>query len=166
MRYRLRQLLSALFACFLVFALPLESSAANPEDESLTALALASAKRVRTQSPLPGPKPQPIPTAVAPAAPAPIPFPQTFSFRQPVGHTHTCVSGHSWDHAANAGHVCEFCGESQYTQDAFPRPVLVRSAVAGIAAESFGACVNGSCQSGGFQTYQQPRRGLFGFIRR
>jgi hypothetical protein len=44
-------------------------------------------------------------------------------FRAPIGHTHTCAAGHTWDHVKNPGHNCQKCGRSQYIQDPFPRPV-------------------------------------------
>lgn len=47
------------------------------------------------------------------------------SYRAPIGHTHTCASGHTWDHSANPGHTCQTCGLSQYVQDKSPRPVTV-----------------------------------------
>lgn len=49
-----------------------------------------------------------------------------YATRAPVGHTHTCPSGHTWDHSANPSHACEICGATQYVQDARPRPVTVR----------------------------------------
>ncbi len=49
--------------------------------------------------------------------------------RAPVGHTHTCVNGHTWDHQANAGHRCLLCGVTQLVQDRFSRPVTVVQAV-------------------------------------
>ena len=50
--------------------------------------------------------------------------------RQPVGHTHTCAHGHTWDHAANPTHRCQFCGMSQYVIDQPSRMVLVTKRVA------------------------------------
>lgn len=47
--------------------------------------------------------------------------------RQPMGHTHTCVNGHTWDHAMTAGHNCPICGAAQYVQDRTPRMVTVRT---------------------------------------
>lgn len=49
-----------------------------------------------------------------------------WGYRAPVGHTHTCGNGHTWDHQANPGHICLSCGLSQYTQDRSPRRVLFR----------------------------------------
>lgn len=47
----------------------------------------------------------------------------TYSFRPPIGHTHThCVT---WDHAAHDGHDCPVCGRMVYVQDPTPRPVTV-----------------------------------------
>jgi hypothetical protein len=48
-----------------------------------------------------------------------------FTTRVPQGHTHTCVNGHTWDHAANPTHVCKFCGASQFVVDSPSRPVTV-----------------------------------------
>lgn len=51
------------------------------------------------------------------------------SYRQPVGHTHTCnTCGTTWDHQANAGHNCPNCGRQQLIQDRSPRIVTVRHA--------------------------------------
>lgn len=50
-----------------------------------------------------------------------------WSTRQPIGHTHTCANGHTWDHQANSGHTCLICGLSQYVQDSSPRMVTVRT---------------------------------------
>lgn len=47
-------------------------------------------------------------------------------FRAPIGHTHTCAAGHTWDHVLNPGHNCQKCGRAQYVQDPFPRPVPLR----------------------------------------
>lgn len=54
------------------------------------------------------------------------------TYRSPIGHTHTCARGHSWDHDANPTHVCrvtlpngQTCGLSQYVQDPTPRMVSV-----------------------------------------
>lgn len=49
----------------------------------------------------------------------------TVSSRAPIGHTHTCANGHTWDHQANAGHTCQTCGLSQYVQDRTPRRVTI-----------------------------------------
>lgn len=47
------------------------------------------------------------------------------SYRAPVGHTHTCANGHTWDHSANPSHTCRECGQSQYYQDTSPKMVRV-----------------------------------------
>ncbi len=49
--------------------------------------------------------------------------------RAPVGHTHTCGNGHTWDHQATSGHSCPHCGQSQYVQDRSPRMVTVARTV-------------------------------------
>jgi len=88
------------------------------------------------------------------------------TYRSPMGHTHTCANGHTWDHAANPSHVCRFCGTSQYVQDRSPRPVTVTrvvsvpassTAVQGVPVQSprvqsfdmlfgtGGGCPNGNC---------------------
>lgn len=52
------------------------------------------------------------------------------TFRNPVGHTHTCPRcGNVWDHSANAGHTCLNCGTAQYVQDYQPRMVPLGKAV-------------------------------------
>lgn len=52
------------------------------------------------------------------------------SWRQPIGHTHTCPRcGDTWDHAKNTGHTCQECGAYQATQDRVPRLVPVKSFV-------------------------------------
>jgi hypothetical protein len=53
---------------------------------------------------------------------------QTFT-RAPIGHTHTDRNGHTWDHTANPGHVCQFCGATQYVQDRSPRMVTIQREV-------------------------------------
>lgn len=45
--------------------------------------------------------------------------------RAPHGHTHTCAHGHTWDHAANPTHKCQFCGMMQYVVDNPSRPVTI-----------------------------------------
>lgn len=60
---------------------------------------------------------------IASAAPA--------GFRQPIGHTHTCGNGHTWDHTSNPigpgwqGHTCLQCGRFQNVIDPVPRLVPV-----------------------------------------
>ncbi len=88
----------------------------------------------------------------------------TFTTRAPQGHTHTCSNGHTWDHAANPSHTCEFCGQSQYVQDRTPQPVTVRPAlarsqpvVATQSLQSSGSCASGSCPS----SSAPSRLGLF-----
>ncbi len=44
------------------------------------------------------------------------------TFRQPVGHTHTCTTcGTTWDHTANDTHVCKECGGSPPTKVGYDR---------------------------------------------
>jgi hypothetical protein len=64
-------------------------------------------------------------TPRAPAAPTMVAKTTVVEHRAPVGHTHTCANGHTWDHKANPGHTCQFCGLSQNVQDRNPRPVSV-----------------------------------------
>jgi hypothetical protein len=45
--------------------------------------------------------------------------------RAPVGHTHTCARGHTWDHSENPTHNCRFCGLFQNVQDRTPRAVTI-----------------------------------------
>jgi hypothetical protein len=48
------------------------------------------------------------------------------SYRQPIGHTHTCPNcGTSWDHAANPTHQCQVCGTYQYAIDPVSRPIRI-----------------------------------------
>lgn len=54
---------------------------------------------------------------------------RTLTVRAPVGHTHTCRNGHTWDHQANPTHTCQFCGASQYVVDPAPRMVTVQKVV-------------------------------------
>jgi hypothetical protein len=94
------------------------------------------------------------------------------TYRNPVGHTHTCANGHTFDHkdGANLNHVCPFCGLRDVDQD--PRPRMVRERIPGTEAGGIltatitprsgieamttegpvlytlaplGACANGSC---------------------
>lgn len=71
--------------------------------------------------------------------------------RAPQGHTHTCANGHTWDHAANASHVCQFCGLTQMIQDRSPRPVTVLSSgnvstrTVTAPVVRFSNCPNGNC---------------------
>lgn len=82
---------------------------------------------------------------------------QSFTTRAPIGHTHTCANGHTWDHTANPSYTCQFCGLSQYVQDSVPRPVTVEVANPSAAAPlqtytlpsaSSGGCANGQCSPG------------------
>lgn len=52
------------------------------------------------------------------------------TYRDPVGHTHTCVNGHTWDHQITPGHNCPQCGAYQNVQDRTPRKVTVIRTVA------------------------------------
>lgn len=45
------------------------------------------------------------------------------TFRPPVGHTHTCRNGHTWDHQVTAGHNCPTCGLYQNVIDGPRRAV-------------------------------------------
>ncbi len=47
------------------------------------------------------------------------------SYRRPIGHTHTCAMGHTWDHHANPTHVCRQCGRPQNVIDQPSRMVAV-----------------------------------------
>ncbi len=56
----------------------------------------------------------------------------TVTTRPAIGHSHTCANGHTWDHASNPSHICQFpvgengiCGLEQRNQDSYPRPVMV-----------------------------------------
>lgn len=48
--------------------------------------------------------------------------------RAPVGHTHTCKNGHTWDHQLSTSHNCPYCGAFQNVQDRSPRPVTIKVA--------------------------------------
>lgn len=87
-----------------------------------TALALALA--------LGSPAPKAAPPKVAPPPAAAVAATKTvITHRAPIGHTHTCANGHTWDHQANPTHTCQFCGKTQYVQDSGARPVTVLSKV-------------------------------------
>lgn len=105
-------------------------------------------------------KPAPVQVAKAPVPVQPVQQ-VTSGVRAPVGHTHTCANGHSWDHTMDGGsHLCPFCGLPQTIQDRTPRMVApVAPAVTSPATPSYhlcqsyslgasGGCANGSCQSG------------------
>lgn len=47
------------------------------------------------------------------------------TYRAAVGHTHTCINGHTWDHQANPTHTCQFCGQQQWVQDRFPGQIRI-----------------------------------------
>jgi hypothetical protein len=65
-------------------------------------------------------------TAKAVSVPVPAPTVTTVSARAPVGHTHTCAAGHTWDHTMDGGsHRCPTCGLPQFVQDSVPRMVRV-----------------------------------------
>lgn len=57
--------------------------------------------------------------------------------RSPIGHTHTCKNGHTWDHSVTSGHSCPVCGVEQWIQDTRPRPVT--------AVSSSSGCASGNC---------------------
>lgn len=75
------------------------------------------------------------------------------SYRAPQGHTHTCVNGHTWDHAANPSHNCPQCGTPQYIVDPVPRmvPILASSSTATRTATLYalpsgsGGCIGPNC---------------------
>lgn len=94
---------------------------------------------------------------------------QSLATRSPVGHTHTCKNGHTWDHSVTASHNCPFCGAYQNVQDRISRPVTTAKAATPpwIASPppvtmslttlqssvSAGGCANGQCSNvsrGGF----------------
>lgn len=137
-----------------------------------------------------GESPDPFPVAPADPlpvfTPAPNPAPsspgQVWYMRIPVGHTHTCGAGHTWDHSANSSHNCiapvertdgswGTCGLFQNYQDASPRMVHIfpTAPIAGKDRDdvftdsrsllTLGAgCANGNCAAGaGFAS----RGGLF-----
>lgn len=95
------------------------------------------------------------------ASPAPLP-PPVVSYRQPVGHTHTCTScGQSWDHSMDShSHKCPFCGGYPPRSPgggfyADPSPRLIKVQVQKVQAQravaspviSFGipGCATGNC---------------------
>lgn len=87
------------------------------------------------------------PMAVTPALPK-APAPKT-SPKAPVGHTHTCPKGHTFDHTMDGGtHRCPYpgCGLPQYVQDPYPRTVYPQTPTyITLPGTSFGGCPNGSC---------------------
>lgn len=96
-------------------------------------------------------------------APATVPL---MTLRAPVGHTHTCVNGHSWDHSMDGGtHICPFCGESAFIQDRVPKMVQTTvspQTTATISGSPFssGGCANGSCGTGTSKTGWYPGKRL------
>lgn len=91
------------------------------------------------------------------------PLPATTT-RVAVGHTHTCVNGHTWDHTMDGGsHRCPICGQPQYVVDSVPKmvtgsPTVVYSqpmTTYQITPYSSGGCANGQCGSDYYS------RGLF-----
>ena len=65
------------------------------------------------------------------------------SYRQPVGHTHTCANcGTTWDHLKNPSHTCQNCGIAQYMQDTRAKAITVNQLA---YAPSGGGCANGQC---------------------
>ncbi len=96
--------------------------------------------------------------------------------RSPIGHTHTCPAGHTWDHSITASHNCPFvnadgtvCGLYQNTQDPFPRPVTAGSGVyqGTFQPQQFGTSVQGvtsGCVGGrscGIQSRPAARSGWY-----
>jgi hypothetical protein len=74
----------------------------------------------------PNPPPQPAVLQYATVTKADVA--KTATTRAPIGHTHTCANGHTWDHAANPTHTCQFCGLNQFVVDTRPRAVTVTAA--------------------------------------
>lgn len=70
-----------------------------------------------------------------------------FSHRQPIGHTHTCANGHTWDHTANPTHRCQFCGLAQNIQDRSPQLVTVNPSTTRLISPItiYQNCPNGQC---------------------
>lgn len=83
----------------------------------------------------------------------------SWNTRAPVGHTHTCTNGHTWDHKLSASHNCPYCGQFVNVQDRSPRPVTVKTASSvqetapvemftmPARVGSAGNCANGQCQN-------------------
>ncbi len=87
------------------------------------------------------------------------------STRAPIGHTHTCANGHTWDHSVTDSHNCPVagCGLFQNYQDAVPRMVNIggywsadqkgspyqvtfdHSLYPGYGSAQGGGCANSSC---------------------
>lgn len=98
----------------------------------------------------------------------PAPAAPTLTTRGPIGHTHTCANGHTWDHAANPSHTCQFCGLSQFIQDPVARPVTIVAAnpvpsaplqTYTLPSATYGGCVGSNC------TVPQSRPVLFPRLR-
>lgn len=100
-----------------------------------------------------------------------------FAFRNPVGHTHTCANGHTWDHSANPTHKCQFCGQIQVVVDPTPRKVTVEKVIqvpvteTAPASQSFnhswdhfvqGVSSSGGCANGRCAVPQSAKSRLFG----
>lgn len=68
------------------------------------------------------------------------------TYKAPVGHTHTCANGHTWDHETNPTHTCQICGLTQFNQDTAPRMVgtLQQYSLTQSTYSSSG-CVGGNC---------------------
>lgn len=78
-------------------------------------------------------------TGIALLSVAPQPSPPKYgkiveiSYRNPIGHTHTCTNGHTWDHTLCTGHHCPYCGAEppknscgQWLCDVPARMVMIR----------------------------------------
>lgn len=139
------------------------------------ALREAAAHRVKPKDPEPDPPPEPKPPDPTPSVtePAPPKAKVEYYTRPPVGHTHSCKCGTTWDHTANPTHTCLYCGTSQFVVDNPPRPVTMQRVVGSASIDipssnpspatyifpgsSSAGCPNGQCGIPA-ATY---RRGLF-----
>lgn len=137
---------------------PAAPPSVDHEEQAKAAIAIEIAKLSLRKSATPVapvvPVAPPPKTVTVPPKPV-VPTRTTATYRQPVGHTHTCANGHTWDHQANPGHTCKICGLQQFVQDPVARPVLVSPATTPPeSAPTYqppyqlygsGGCANGSC---------------------
>lgn len=72
---------------------------------------------------------------------------QPVTLKAPVGHTHTCPNGHTWDHSTNPTHTCQICGLSQFIQDSTPRMVTSTQKQYSLSESTYSSsgCAGGNC---------------------
>lgn len=92
------------------------------------------------------------------------------TYRAPVGHTHTCANGHTWDHSVTDSHTCPVagCNLQQWTQDSYPRSVNTGGVTSYVTPAGYSTpfatsgvtsgCVGGNCPTA---SYSSGRTGIF-----